>query len=227
MLTPTPRLFARLLSSARVAALLLAAVSLAACAAAFAQSGRRVVKPQEIAPVPTPTPEPTPLPKDDKPEQKIPLLVIADDSGNFYSTTHEIDTVQAVAVVRLRESRALEVSAEERRAGRGEAIKRAKQSQGRHVVFLQLRTDSGLETTMRRPRPEYFRIEYSVFEPVTGKLATSGTVYLRRAYGPLGRAGLPLCYPATIHEPEFAFGALEAAERIMESFSLPLPRRCG
>lgn len=219
-------LIARTQSAARVVAAVLAAVSLLACAAAFAQSGRRPPKPQEIAPVPTPTPEPTPTPKDDRVEEKTPLLVLADDGNSFYMTSREIDTVQAVAVARLRESRALEVSAEERRASRGEAVKRAKESKGRHVVWLELRADSGFETRTQRPPAEYFRIHYTVFQPGTAKLAASGTVHLQRAYGPLGRVTLPSCYPVSIYEVEFAFGALEAAERIMKSFSLPIPPRC-
>ena len=212
---------------ARVAAVLLACVSLVACAAAFAQSGRRTPKPQEIAPVPTPTPEPTPPPKDDRPEANIPLVVMADDANSFYMMTREIDTVLSVVIARLRESRALEVSGEERRAGRGEAVKRAKESASRHVVWLELRIDSRYERTVQRPPPEYFWIEYSVLQPGTGKRVTGGSVHLQRAYGPLGRVGLPSCYPVLTHEVEFALGALEAAERLMASFSLPIPRRCG
>ena len=206
---------------------MLAAVSLAACAAAFGQSGRRTPKPQEIAPVPTPTPEPTPPPKDDQPDVKIPLVVMADEANYFYMMTRELDTVQSVIVARLRESRALDVSGEERRAGRGEAVKRAKESASRHVVWFELRIDSRYERTAQRPPPEYFYIEYSVLEPGTAKRKAGGVVHLQRAYGPLGRIGLPSCYPVLTHEVEFALGALEAAERIMESFSLPLPRRCG
>ncbi|HLL74872.1 MAG TPA: hypothetical protein VK421_06370 [Pyrinomonadaceae bacterium] len=222
-----PKLNASGRTRARSVVTLLAALSLLACAAAFAQSGRRPPKPQEIAPVPTPTPEPTPLPKDDRVEEKIPLVVMAGEANLFYQTSREIETVQAVAVVRLRESRALEVSAEERRASRGEAVRRAKESKGRHVVWLELRTDPRLETMAQRPPPEYFSIEFSVFQPATAKLLTSGTIPLRRSLGPLGRASLPRCYPVMTYEVEFALGALEAAERIMQSFSLPLPRRCG
>ena len=221
------KLIARSRSSARAAATLLAAISLLACAAAFAQSGRRPPRPQEIAPVPTPTPEPTPIPKDDRVAERIPLVVLAADANYFYLTTQEISTVHAVAVARLRESRALEVSADERRASRGEAIKRAKESKGPHVVWLELRPDAGFETRSRRPPPEDFRIQYTVFQSGTAKLLTSGVVPLRRAYGPLGRLSLPGCDPVTTYEVEFAFGALEAAERVMRSFSLPLPPRCG
>ena len=55
---------------------------------------------------------------------------------------------------------------------------------------------------------------------------SGGTVYLQRAYGPLGRVALPSCYPVMTQDIEFALGALEVAERVMESFSLPIPRRC-
>lgn len=221
------KLIAGTKARARVVATLLAAVSLLACAAAFAQSGRRTPKRQEIAPVPTPTPEPTPLPKDDKVGEKIQLVVLADDSNQFWLTPRETDTVHAVAVARLRESRSLEVSGEQRRVSRGGAMKRAKESKGRHVVWLELRPDSHFDTRARRPPPEYFRIDYTVFESGTAKHLTSGVVHLQRAYGPLGRVGMPSCYPIMTHEVEYALGALEAAERIMKSFSLPIPRHCG
>jgi hypothetical protein len=216
----------KFIGRAHVGAALLAALSLVACAATFAQSGRRPPRPQEIAPVPTPTPEPTPPPKDDRAEQKIALLVMADDPNHFYLTTRETDTVHSVVVARLREARALEVSGEARRAGRGEAIKRAKESAGRHVVWLELRPDSPFETRSQRPSPEYFRIDYTVFEPGTAKLLSSGVVHLQRAYGALGRVGLPTCYPVLTHEVEYVYGALEVAERIIKSFSLPIPPRC-
>lgn len=212
---------------ARFAATLLAAVSLLACAAAFAQSGRRTPKTQEIAPVPTPTPEPTPTPKDDRPEVKIPLLVMAEEGHSFYLRTSETDTVQSVVVARLRESKALEVSGEERRTTRGEAVRRAKESTGRHVVWLEMRVDQRYERSGQRPPPEYFFIEFTVLEPGTGKRKSGGTVHLQRAYGPLGRVALPSCYPVLTHDIEFALGALEVAERVMDSFSLPIPRRCG
>ena len=211
----------------RVAATLFAAISLLACAASFAQSGRRTPKQQPVAPVPTPTPEPTPLPKDDRPAEKISLAVMADEGNSFYMMTSEIDTVQSVAVARLRESRALEVSGDRGRGSRGQAIKRAKESTSLHVVWLELRVDSRYERSGRRPPPEYFYIEFTVLEPGTAKRKAGGTVHLQRAYGPLGRVGLPTCYPVLTHDIEFALGALETAERIMESFSLPIPRRCG
>lgn len=220
-----PKLIAGRQGRARFAALALAAVSLAACAAAFAQSGRRTPRPQEIAPVPTPTPEPTPLPKDDKPEVKIPLAVMADDGNTFYISG--IDTVQSVAVARLRESRALEVAGDRGRGSRGQAIKRAKESANQHVLYFELRIDPRYERTVQRPPSEYVWVDYTVFEPGTGKRKTGGSVYLQRAYGPLGRVGLPSCYPTMTHDIEYALAGLEVAERVMESFSLPAPRRCG
>jgi hypothetical protein len=213
-------------SRANVVALLLAAASLVACAAAFAQSGRRPQKPREIAPVPTPTPEPTPPPKDDRAGPKTALLVMADDPNDFHLMTRETDAVHAVVVARLRESRALEVSGEARRAGRGEAVKRAKESAGRHVVWLELRSDSPFGARARRPSPENFRIDYMVLESGTAKLLTSGVVPLQRSSGPLGRVGMPTCYPVLTHEIAYVYGALEVAERIMKSFSLAIPPHC-
>jgi hypothetical protein len=141
-------------------------------------------------------------------------------------TNRETETVQAVTIARLRESRALEVSGEERRVSRGEAMKRAKESKGRHVVWLELRPESHFDTRARRPPPEYFQIDYTVLESGTGKPMTNGTVHLQRAYGPLGRIGFPSCYPVLTNEVEYAIGAIETAERIMKSFSLAIPPHC-
>ena len=103
----------------------------------------------------------------------------------------------------------------------------AKESKGRHVIYIELRPDSGLVTTTQRVPAERMLIQYSVFQTGTAKLLASGTVHMQRAYGPLGRVGVPTCYPVLTHEVEYVFGALEVAERIMKSFSLPVPRRCG
>jgi len=219
----------RFIGRARVAAALLAVVSLVACAAAFAQSGRRNPKPREIAPVPTPTPEPTPLPKEEKVEERMPLVVVSDDAHFMIQSSRESHAVQAVVIARLRESRALEVSVGTDRASRGEAIRMAKDSKTRHVVYIELRPDAGLGQTMHRVPAERMLIQYSVFQAGTAKVMTSGTVHMQRARGTLGGIGIgvPTCYPVLTHEIEYVYGGLEVAERIMRSFSLPLPRRCG
>ena len=221
-----PKLSFGMKARGHVVATLLVVVSLVACAAGFAQSGRRQQKPAEIAPVPTPTPEPTPLPQDDKVDQKIPLVVLADNPNHFWLTPRETETVYAVTAARLRDARALEVTAGNRNASRGEAMKQAKESKGRHVVWIELRPDDSFNTRGQRPPPEHFRIDYTVFESGTAKPMTSGVVHLRRSYGPLGRVGLPTCYPSSTNEVEYALGAIEAAERIIKSFSLSIPPLC-
>ena len=209
----------------RFAAAALAAVALLGCAAAFAQSGRRQPKQPPVAPVPTPTPEPTPLPKAEKVEVKIPLAVLSDDTNYFVQATHQSYAVHAAAIARLRESRSLEVSGDSKRASRGEAIKQAKESKGQHVVWFELRP-MGAQTARRQPAEEMV-IEYTVFQPGTAKRLSGGSVHMRRARGPLGRMGVPSCYPVLVNEVEYVYGGLEMAERIMQSLSVPPPPRCG
>jgi len=213
---------------ARFAALLVVATcALASGGAAWAQSGRRPPRPQEIAPVPTPTPEPV-APKKSEPEDtKIPVLVLAGEASYFYSSRLTLENILAVTVVRLRESKSLVVTGEERRAGRSEAIKRAKAEVSRRVVWLELRVDQRADVGIRRPPPEYYQIDYTVFSPATGNVEAAGSVQLRRAYGPLGQRPLPSCYPRTTTEQEFIVAAIEAAERIIKSLSLSVPPRCG
>ena len=209
----------------RAAAALFAAISLLACAASFAQSGRRQPRQQPIAPVPTPTPEPTPPPKEEKDEAKIALAVVSDDTNYFVQQGNQSYAVQAAAVARLRESRALDVSGDSARASRGEAMRRAKESSGRHVVWFELRP-WGQQTARQLP-PEDMVIQYSVFETGTAKRLSNGTVHMRNVRGPLGRLGVPSCYPVMVNEIEYVIGGLEMAERIMQSLSVPLPPRCG
>lgn len=222
--------FSKLVTGARArahaVAALLACVSLLACAAGFAQSGRRQPRQQPVAPVPTPTPEPTPPPREEKVEAKIQLAIVSEDTNYFVQQDQQSYAVQAAAIARLRESRALEVSGDSARASRGEAMRRAKESKGRHVVWFELRPVGPGQTARRLPAEDMV-IEYSIFETGTAKRLSSGAVHMRAARGPLGRLGVPSCYPIMVNEIEYVIGGLEMAERIMQSLSVPLPPRCA
>jgi hypothetical protein len=209
--------------------------ALSVCAfvcAAEAQSGRRVQRQTEIAPVPTPTP----LPEAKKPVQeaakKITLLVLADSMTTMQTSSTAQSIVMQTFGQRLREAHSFEINTESARAARGEASRRAKTETERFVVWIALRADSmnNDPAGMRRPNPEDYHIEYGVYAPVTGKTISSGTVYLRPGYGSIGgvRVGAPSCYPATYaYEYEFVYAAIDAANRVMKSFNLIPPPLCG
>lgn len=221
-------MFARGLSHALCAAVFV----LAFVCAAGAQSGRRVQRQQEIAPVPTPTP----LPEAKKPVQeaakKITLLVLADNGVSVQTSSTAQSIVMQTFGQRLREVSSFEINSESTRASRGEATRRAKEEKERFVVWIALRVN-GLDNDpsgVNRPNPQNYHIEYGVYAPVTGKSISYGNVYLRAGYGSIGgvRVGAPSCYPATYaYEYEFVYGAIDAANRVMKAFNLVPPPLCG
>jgi hypothetical protein len=220
--------FARVTAHVLCAALFVVAF---ACAAE-AQSGRRVVRQPEIAPVPTPTPEPQPKKPVQEAVKKIGLLVLADSTVSMQTSTTAQSIVMQTFGQRLREARAFEINAESARASRGEAVKRAKNEKERFVVWIELRYNGFYNdpSGINRPRTEDYHIEYGVFEPVTGKAKSSGTVYPLPSRGRIGgvTVGAPSCYPATLaYEVEFVYAAIDAANRVMKSFNLIPPPVCG
>jgi hypothetical protein len=197
-----------------------------------AQSGRRVQRQTEVAPVPTPTPEPQAKKPVQEAVNKIALLLLADNSVSMQTSTAVQGIVMQTFGQRLREARAFEINAESARASRGEAGKRAKNEKERFVVWIELRYNgfNNDPSSVNRPRAEDYHIEYGVFEPVTGKTKSSGNVYLRPNRGSIGGVtiGAPSCYPATFaYEYEFVYAAIDAANRVMKSFNLIPPPVCG
>lgn len=200
--------------------------------AAEAQSGRRVQRPQEIAPVPTPTPLPVAKKPVQEAAKKITLLVLADNSISMQTSSTAQSIVMQTFGQRLREANAFELNMESTRSSRGEAVRKAKEEKERFVVWIALRVDamSNDPASINRPNPENYHIEYGVYAPVTGKSISSGNVYLRAGYGSIGgvRVGAPSCYPATYaYEYEFVYGAIDAANRVMKAFDLIPPPLCG
>jgi hypothetical protein len=228
-----PRAAARHRSLAR-AFVLVSCAALFAAALAFAaraQSGRRAPRTQEIAPVPTPTPAPTPKKHETEVAQRINLIVAADNSFAMQSSMTQ-GIVQQSFVQRLHESDSLTVGGDSSSMTRGGAQKRAKEEKDHFVVWMSLRYNGagGDPIGVQRPRAQDYSIEFAIYEPVTGKTRASGNVYLRAGYGSIGGVGVgaPSCYPATYaSDLEFVYGAIDAANRVMKSFDLPLPPLCG
>lgn len=221
----------RLSRFARCASLLCALLFVAL--AASAQSGRRVQKTADIPPVPTPTPQPEAKKKPQEAVKLIPLVVMMDNtlSTDVSSTAQGI--VRQALGQRLREADAFEIHGNSSsRSSRGDAQKQAKGETDAFVAWFALRYSGAMNPTMGvgRPNAEDYHIEYAVYEPTTGKTRTSGSVYLRPGYGSIGgiSVGAPSCYPATFaYEYEFVVGAIDAANRVIKAFDLPLTPVCG
>ncbi|MDQ3755575.1 MAG: hypothetical protein M3371_12695 [Acidobacteriota bacterium] len=196
---------------------------------AQAQSGRRAPKPVNDPPVPAPSVDPATLPKPSPtPVNKIALVVGSDPRGSFSLSSFESDIMQRTVIRRLDESNALAPrGGDEMR--RDEAQQRARRETDTYIVWLQLEENSvGGSVMIRRDDPENYQIRYAVYEPQTGRTKSQGNIYLR-SYGRrrVGGIGLPRgssnCLPPTLNNFEFALtlGAIEAADRILKSFSLP------
>ena len=205
--------------------------ALVACAfagASLAQSGRRNAPPRAEAPVPTPTPEPPRI----KPTPPPPIKILFTSSAPATMHLSSVDTsiVADTFLQRLHASNALEVKSADR-MGRDAARKRAKEETERFVVWLELQTN-GMDVDsigVMRPNAEDLHIQYIIYEPGTGKAKENGNVYLRPVRSLPGGVGVPACYPNRYYGLDGALmaGALETAERIFDTFSVPSPPLCG
>lgn len=98
---------------------------------------------------------------------------------------------------------------------RKEAIDKAKKQNVAHVVWLELRVeDSGASQPV-------ITIQYTIFMPETGKVKTSGHVYLDRSQVSSGRVGVGLPPSVTRSMPlDYLMkeGGRSVADRVMDEF---------
>lgn len=180
-----------------------------------AQSGRRQNKTPELAPVPTPTPEPTPQAKPKPKESDLGFLLAVDRSStymNFYS--QDYDAIIRGCGDKLRDGSSGVVDVVRQDLNRSDAIKKAKAEKSTYVILLSLQTSA-----MSSNNANDIEVEYVVFAPVTGKIATSGRTYpnSRRA-GPVvvGRSSTSGVY----REQLLQIAGEDAGERILKSLHL-------
>lgn len=206
---------------------------LASAGMSYAQAGRRVQPPKNDPPVPKAA-EPAAVVKKEVPEAaQISLLV-----GSYSTPMRQLpgraeDLLQGAVVQRLRDSKSLKLGVEESMT-RGEAVKRAKAATDTYILWLELRGNGMDLDPMRDARTSDFYIQYAVLEPKTAKVKAQGNVHLRpTSSGRIGGIGigrsLPRCYPQPAYSAEFAVmeAGIEAAERILRAFSLPVPPPCS
>jgi hypothetical protein len=183
---------------------------------AQAQSGRRQTKPAPAAPVPTPTPDPTPKPKVE-PKQDLGFLVGIDRSDGFsYIPLNLYSAVLQGCADRLRHGSSAKVDTADRLT-RADAIKKAKTEKTTYVVYLRFTSMS-----MRNDYPsEEADLEFIVYAPVTGKVATNG-----RSYQNANRKGPVVVQPPrggtnTIYQERMLrIAAEDAADRILKALHI-------
>jgi hypothetical protein len=179
------------------------------------QSGRRQTKPAPAAPVPTPTPEPTPVSKAET-KSDLGFLVGIDRSDgfsnlplNFYSAV-----LQSCAD-RLHHGSSAKVDTTDHLT-RADAIKKAKTEKTTYVVYLRFTSMS-----MRDYSSAEADLEFIVYAPVTGKVATNG-----RSYQNANRKGPVVVQPPrggsnTIYQERLLrIAAEDAADRILKALHI-------
>lgn len=211
--------------------------ALVVCGAALAQSGRRQQKTAEIAPVPTPTPEPTPVPRETAEVEQIPIMLLSDDAVSFDAPRDYSHLVRDAISQRLREAKSFDIVGGAKSANRGEAHKLAKLEKKRSVVWFRLVVPGAFGQDITGQGERDISIEYVVLEPETGKQKASGRAYLGSRRTGIGGIGLPggvglpggSCYPTgTTREGYYLVEAsIEAADRVIQHFGVPLPPRCS
>jgi hypothetical protein len=198
----------------------LALALVAMCALAiFAQSGRRVRKPEKATPVPTPeaTPAPAPTPKR---EPTITFIVGIEKFGDFSRIPlYASSGVLRSCADRLDESGLVKAETTSTEMSRADAVRLAKSEKGAHVVWLQLRANnfSGRTTVSDDPNDVY--VQYAVFAPTTAKQVTSGNIY------PDAYRNARVRVPTSTTQGDYYLNqaARGAAERILDHFHLRLP----
>lgn len=178
-----------------------------------AQSGRKAPK-SKSAPPPEPESVPAPMKPVEKEKEKARLTFIVgiDRDLSFVSIpVYFSEGALRACAARLDEGPSVDVDVAPRDVNRGEAVKRAKAEKEAYVVWLNLRSDSMNANSGASYQDLY--LEYVVFTPQTGKVATSGRTYQRS----IGRViGVPQTSSAAV---EYALkeAGRAAAERILDA----------
>lgn len=159
----------------KTASLLLLFVAIALfCTTAHTQSGRRQNKPAPAAPVPTPIPDPTPKPKEE-PKSDVGFVVGIDrgDAFTYFPISFYTVVLRGCSDRLSRRSNAKVSSSD--RLNRSDAIKKAKSEKTAYVVYLKLTSFAMSDAPMANNAEA--EIEYTVFAPITAKIATNGRAY--------------------------------------------------
>ena len=187
----------------------------------FAQSGRRVRKPETAIPVASPeaTPAPAPAPTP-RPEPSVIFLVGMEKFGDFSRISLNIYSgVLRSCADRLDDSSLVKADTTSREMTRADAIRQAKAETGAYVVWLQIRSNNSYGQTTVYDDPDNVYIQYAVFAPTTAKQVTSGNTY-PRAYQ---NARVRVPTSSTQGDYYLNQAARGAAERILDHFHLRLP----
>jgi len=211
----------RLPASNVLYAICFATVLLTSVLAVMGQSGRRMRK-SASEPVSIPTPEATPTPRmsSEKPKPAFTFIVGLDRYSDFSTISLNIYSgVLRSCVERLDDSESVVAEMSTNDMSRGDAIRKAKAEKEAYIVWLHLRSNNFNDQGRTQGDSRNVYIEYSVFAPVTGKLATSGNTY-PEAYR---NRGIRLPTSSINGDYYLNQAARGAAERILDHFHVRAP----
>lgn len=184
---------------------------------AFAQSGRRSkAAPSPPTPVEEPKPEPTPNPSSSKPAVPRASIIVGNDrfsSSNFALSSYSGEALRA-CIDRLNDSRAFDAKGGSDMT-RSDAINRAKKGES-YVLLMEVKEDD---------MDGNITIGYYLYKPQTGKVATSGRVYL--GTNGVGKGGVGVGIPSTSRRLPLQYQMREAgkevADRVVGKINVPVP----
>ena len=163
-----------------------------------------------------------------KPAEKKPatapslqLLVGMNRADAFTTTPYYVyDTVLETCIRRLGEAEIVFATAGGNSMSRAEAVKAAKQETTRWVVSLELRSFYAESGRQIKPEQDELYIDYTVIEPVTGKIKRSGRTQKHIYQNGRGGVTFPPQKGPGYSEYSIKQAATEAADRILSGFDI-------
>lgn len=189
---------------------------------AHAQSGRRSTggTATTVAPATSPT-GPRTAEKKPTAEPRLQLLVGINRADAFTTTPYYVyDTVLDDCIRRLGEAEIVFATSGGNNMNRSEAVKAAKQETTRWVVSLEVRSFYAESGRQIKSGQDELYIDYTVIEPVTGKIKRSGRTQRHIYQNGRGGISLPSKNGPVYSEYSIKQAAVEAADKILAGFDI-------
>jgi hypothetical protein len=203
---------------------LLMSIALLTWGVARAQSGRRSTPPGSTTTTATAPATSAAKTAEKKPvaESRLQLLVGINRADSYTITPYYVyDTVLEDCIKRLSDAEVVFVNSGGNSMNRSAAVKAAREETTRWVVSLEVKSLFAESGQKIKPEQDELFVEYTVVEPVTGKIKRSGRT--QRHIYQSGRGGNSL--PTTKGGPNFSEysikqAAIEAADKILAGFDI-------
>jgi hypothetical protein len=202
--------------------LLLISLVLLLFGVAQAQSGRRSTGGTTTTTTTPATAGVKPAEKKPGADTRLQLLVGINRAEAFTTTPYYVyDTLLTDCIRRLSDAEIVFANAGSNSMNRSAAIKAAKEETTRWVVSLEVKSFFAESGRQIKPEQDELFVEFTVFEPVTGKIKRTGRT--QRHIYQNGRGGNSM--PTTKGGPNYSEysikqAALEAADKILAGFDI-------